>query len=94
MTAHLFPVAGNLMTIDKSLKVRSGLVRNRSVLKRSERLAKLAEMDRWSEGDSPLGLAKVRVAKLSFKKKKKVKKEEEEGEGAAGDAAPAASESS
>jgi len=65
------------MTIDKSLKVRAGLVRNRSVLKRSERLMKLQEMDRWSEGESPLGLPKVRVLKLSFKKKKKVKKEDE-----------------
>ena len=66
------------MTIDKSLKVRAGLVRNRSVLKRDERLAKLQEADRWSEGDSPIGLPKVRVPKLSLKKKKKVKKEDEE----------------
>ena len=65
------------MTIDKSLKVRAGLVRNRSVLTRAERLAKLQEMDRWSEDDSPLGLPKVRVQRLSFKKKKKVKKEDE-----------------
>ena len=68
------------MTIDKSLRVRAGLVRNRSVLTRAERLAKLKEVDRWSEGDSPIGLAKVRVLKLSLKKKKKVKKEEETAE--------------
>ena len=73
------------MTIDKSLKVRSGLMRNRSVLTRAERLSKLQEMDRWSEGESPLGLPKVRVPKLSFKKKKKVKKEEEEAEVAGGE---------
>ena len=65
------------MTIDKSLKVRTGLVRNRSVFNRAERLEKLKEADRWSEGDPPVGLPKVRVAKLSLKKKKKVKKEEE-----------------
>tara|TARA_B100000809_G_scaffold242067_1_gene265819 strand:- start:927 stop:1163 length:237 start_codon:yes stop_codon:yes gene_type:complete len=66
------------MTIDKSLKVRAGLVRNRSVLKRAERIQKLVEEDRWVEGDPPIGLAKVRVMKLSLKKKKKVKKEDEE----------------
>jgi len=72
------------MTVDKSLKVRSGLVRNRSVLTRAERLTKLAESDRWSEGQSPMGLAKVRVLKMSLKKKKKVKKEDEEEAEAAG----------
>jgi small basic protein (TIGR04137 family) len=69
------------MTIDKSLKVRRGLVRARSVLTRAERIAKLKDADRWTEGDPVLGLPKVRVQKLSLKKKKKTKKEEgEEGE--------------
>jgi small basic protein (TIGR04137 family) len=72
------------MTIDKSLRVRAGLVRNRSVLTRAERLAKLKDADRWSEGDPPVGLPKVRVQKLSLKKKKKVKKEEETAEPTAG----------
>jgi small basic protein (TIGR04137 family) len=66
------------MTIDKSLKVRSGIARNRNVLTRAERLQKLVAADRWSEGDPVLGLPKVRVQKVSLKKKKKVKKEEEE----------------
>ena len=81
------------MTIDKSLKVRRGATRNRSVLTRVERIARLQEADRWKEGDSPLGLPKTRVRKLTMKKKKK-KKEEEGAEGAegaaAGTAAPAA----
>ena len=78
------------MTIDKSLRVKRGATRNRSVLTRVERLARLAEADRWKEGDSPLGLPKTRVRKLTMKKKKK-KKEEEGAEGAAGGAAaPAA----
>ena len=64
------------MTIDKSLRVRAGLVRSRSVLTRAERIAKLHEADRWAEGDPPVGLAKVRVQKLTLKKKKKVKKDE------------------
>ncbi len=76
------------MTIDKSLKIRRGATSNRSVLTRVERLEKLKEMERWSEGDSPLGLAKVRVRKLQMKKKKK--KEKEEGDAAAPKAKEAA----
>jgi small basic protein (TIGR04137 family) len=68
------------MTIDKSLRVRRGLTSNRSVLTRAERLERLAATDRWQEGESPFGLPKVRVRKLTVKKKKK-KKEEDEGEG-------------
>ncbi len=37
----------------------------------------------WQPGDSPLGLPKVRVFKLSMKKKKKKKEEGEEGAAAA-----------
>ena len=69
------------MTIDKSLKIRQNLIRNRNVLTRSERIQKLLEVDRWQEGDNPFGLPKVRVQRLTVKKKKKKKKEEEEGEG-------------
>jgi len=75
------------MTMDKSLRIRRGLVRSRSVLTRAERLARLIEGERWKEGDSPLGLPKVRVYKLAMKKKKKKKEEGEEG--AEGAAAPA-----
>lgn len=67
------------MTIDKTLKVRAGSIKNRNVLKRGERLEKLKERERWHEGDPVLGLPKVRVQKISLKKKKKTKKEEEEG---------------
>ena len=78
------------MTMDKSLKMRRGLARARSVLNRAERIQRLKAADRWQEGVSPFGLAKVRVYKLAVKKKKK--KEEEEGaEGTvAAAAAPAA----
>jgi small basic protein (TIGR04137 family) len=80
------------MTIDKSLRVRKGLMRSRNVYTRAERIAKLIEADRWKEGDHVLGLPKVRVLKVALKKKKKAKKEEEEGAEAAagGAAAPAA----
>jgi small basic protein (TIGR04137 family) len=68
----------SIMTMDKSLKVRAGLVRARSVLTRGERIARLREAERWQEGESPFGLPKVRVYKISMKKKKKKKKEDEE----------------
>lgn len=66
------------MTMDKSLRVRRGMARSRSVLTRAERLARLQEADKWQEGGSPLGLPKVRVYKLAMKKKKK-RKEDEDG---------------
>jgi small basic protein (TIGR04137 family) len=76
------------MTIDKSLKVKAGGIKIRSVMTRGERIAKLKEMERWQDGQSVLGLPKVRVPKLALKKKKK----KEEGADAAkpGDAKAAA----
>jgi small basic protein (TIGR04137 family) len=65
------------MTMDKSLKMRRGLVRSRSVLTRAERIGRLKAADRWKEGESPLGLPKVRVYKITVKKRKKKKEEEE-----------------
>jgi small basic protein (TIGR04137 family) len=77
------------MTMDKSLRVSRATVRSRSVLTRAERIARLKASDRWKEGDTPLGLAKVRVYKITMKKKKKKKEEEAEGAAQAA-AAPAA----
>jgi len=73
------------MTMDKSLRIRQGLIRSRSVLTRGERIERLKAADRWEEGDSPFGLAKVRVYKLAVKKRKKKKKEEEGEEGGEGE---------
>ena len=70
------------MTLDKSLKVKAGAIKQRNVLTRAERLQKLQEADRWQEGDGILGLPKVRVQKLSLKKKKKVKKAEDSDDAA------------
>lgn len=69
------------MTIDKSLKVEKGLIKNRGVLTRAERITRLKELEKWGSGSSAYGLPKVRVLKLALKKKKKSKKEE--GEAAA-----------
>ena len=66
------------MTMDKSLRVRKGSSNVRCVLSRAERITKLKEQDRWQEGQSPIGLPKVRVIKLSMKKKKKTKEDAEE----------------
>lgn len=66
------------MTLDKSLRVSGGKIKNRNVLTRVERLKRLKELDRWSEGDPVLGIPKTRVVKVSLKKKKKVKKEEDD----------------
>ncbi len=68
------------MSIDKSLRRKNSLERARSVLTRGERITKLKADDRWSDGQSPYGLPKVKVVKLVAKKAKKAK-EEEEGEG-------------
>ena len=77
------------MPIDKTLKVKSGAIKNRNVLKRAERIEKLRELEKFQPGMSVLGLPKVRVPKLALKKKKKAKAEEGavEGEGAAAPAA-------
>jgi small basic protein (TIGR04137 family) len=47
------------MSIDRSLKVKGALTRHRNVLSRAERIDLLKEEERWSEGDSLLGLPKV-----------------------------------
>ena len=66
------------MTIDRSLRVRKGMLSNRNVLNRAERLEKLKETERWQDGDSVFGLPKVRIEKVALKRKKKAKKVEEE----------------
>ena len=70
------------MTIDKSLKIARGSIQSRNVLTRVERLKQLTEEERWNKGDSPFGLPKVRVAKVSLKRKKKVKETAEAAEAA------------
>ncbi|MCG8649271.1 MAG: small basic protein [Pirellulales bacterium] len=66
------------MTMDRSLKVQAGAIKTRNVLTRAERIARLKELDRFDEEASVVGMPKVRVQKVSLKKKKKVKKTEED----------------
>ena len=59
------------MSVDKSLRTKSGLGGTRSVLTRAERIEKLMRDEKWEEGRSPFGLPKVRVQKIVLKKAKK-----------------------
>ena len=65
------------MSIDPSLKTRNALARHRNVLSRAERVDILKEEERWSEGDSLLGLPKVSHRKASAGKKAKGLEKEE-----------------
>jgi small basic protein (TIGR04137 family) len=61
------------VTIDKSLKRKGRLARARSVLSRDERIKQMKADDRWTDGQSPFGLPKLRVIRLVVGKKKKKK---------------------
>ncbi|TWU47241.1 hypothetical protein Poly51_50400 [Rubripirellula tenax] len=66
------------MTMDRSLKVQAGAIKSRNVLTRAERIARLKALDKFDEEKSIVGMPKVRVVKVSLKKKKKVKKAEDD----------------
>ena len=76
------------MSIHSSLKISGGLRGSRNVWTRVERLAALKKEGRWEDGESVLGLPKVRT-RFKTKSKKQLKAEaaaarqdaaEEEGE--------------
>jgi small basic protein (TIGR04137 family) len=67
------------MSIDKSLKRKTGMSRIRCVLKRTERIQQMLENGTFTEGRSPYGLPKTRVQKIVLKKKAK-KEEATEGD--------------
>lgn len=46
------------MTMDRSLKVQAGAIRNRNVLTRAERIARLKELDKFDEEKSVVGMPK------------------------------------
>ncbi len=66
------------MTMDRSLKVQAGAIKTRNVLTRAERIARLKELDKFNEEEKVVGMPKVRVQKVSLKKKKKVKRADDE----------------
>lgn len=64
------------MSLDNSLKAGSKMKRPRNVLKRGERIEQLKSDDKWIEGQTALGLPKVRVMKAVIGKKKKKTKDD------------------
>ncbi|RJP28806.1 MAG: small basic protein [Candidatus Omnitrophota bacterium] len=75
------------MSIHPSLGSTGGIKKQRSVLKRSERLKIMLEKDQWKEGQEIFGLPKIKTLKIKIKKEKAEKAEG--AEAAAGGAAPA-----
>ncbi len=69
------------MSLDRTLKLQSGLTGSRSVLSRAERIARLAEEGKFDpEKDNPLGLPKVKVrhSRAGTKAKKEATTDEAE----------------
>lgn len=58
------------MSVDRTLKVKSGMLKQRNVWTRAERIAVLKRNQKWSEGDAVLGIPKVRTAWKQKGKKK------------------------
>jgi len=79
------------MSIHKSLVSSGRLKRQRNVLTRWERIARLREEEHWEEGRSVFRLPKVKIAHHKRHKKAKKEKEVVEGEVAEGGVAEAAS---
>jgi len=68
------------MSLDRTLKLNSGLSGSRSVLSRAERIARLAEEGKFDpEKDNPLGLPKVKVRHSRAGTKSKQEAPTEEG---------------
>jgi small basic protein (TIGR04137 family) len=74
------------MSIDRSLKIKGALSRHRNVLSRAERVEQLKDEERWSEGDSLLGLPKVAHRKSHAGRKAKEGPEKEAATEAAAEA--------
>lgn len=77
------------MSLNRSLKSASSLVRHRNVLKRDERMARLKDEEKWPEGRSIFGLPKVANRKAALAKAEP-KAEAAEGAAPAAGAAAAA----
>jgi len=80
------------MSIDRTLKQQGGILRNRSVLTRAERITQLTNEGKFDpDKDRPFGLPKVRVkhSKAGTKTKKAA---EETAAAVAGEAQPAGGE--
>lgn len=77
------------MSIHPSLKLSDKNKKQRSVLKRAERLRMMLEKGQWKPGDEVCGLPKIKTLRIKIKKEKAAEKVEAAG---AEGAAPAATE--
>ena len=77
------------MSIHPSLKLSDKNKKQRSVLKRTERLRMMLEKNQWKPGDEVCGLPKIKTLRIKIKKEKAAEKVEA---GATESAVPAASE--
>lgn len=77
------------MSIHPSLSSPAKNKKQKSVLKRTERLTSMLEKKQWKEGDDVFGLPKLKTIRIKIKKEK-AEKVEAVKEGAAAAAAPAA----
>lgn len=82
------------MSIHPSLAISEKDKKQRSVLKRTERLRLMLEKGQWKEGNSVYGLPKIKTVRIKIKKEKAEKAETAATPGAPGapgkEAAPAA----
>lgn len=80
------------MSMDRSLKSKASLSRHRNVLSRAERIKRMRDEERFTEGRSLWGLPKIanRKAPVGGKTKKGPAKEGEAATAGATPAAPAA----
>jgi small basic protein (TIGR04137 family) len=76
------------MSIHPSLASASKSTKQRSVLKRTERLRSMMEKNTWKDGDKVFGLPKIKAIRIKMMKKEKAA--DKPAEGAAAGAAPAA----
>ena len=71
------------MSIHPSLKYSDKDKKQRSVLKRTERLKTMMEKGSWKDGDTVFGLPKIKTVRIKIKKEKVEKAETVTAEGAA-----------
>ncbi|RJO64329.1 MAG: small basic protein [Candidatus Omnitrophota bacterium] len=80
------------MSIHPSLSAADKSKKQRSVLKRIERLKLMSEKNEWSEKDDVYGLPKIKTVRIKIKKEKAEKTEAVAGTEGAATATPATKE--
>ena len=71
------------MSIHPSLAISDKDKKQRSVMKRSERIRTMIEKGSWKEGDNVYGLPKLKTVRIKIKKEKAQKEATTEGAAAA-----------